>query len=67
MAGRLSGSSPEHSQGESRISNINQEEDLEVEIEKPKKLENLTEQDIQDWVRWALEQANKINQEEETK
>ena len=38
-----------------------------MEIEKPKKLENLTEQDIQDWVRWALEQANKINQEEETK
>ena len=38
-----------------------------MEIKKPKKTENLTEQDIQDWVSWALEQANKINQEEKTK
>jgi len=35
-----------------------------VETEKPKKLENLTEQDVQDWANWALEQANKITKEE---
>ena len=38
-----------------------------MEIEKPKKLNNLTEQDIQDWVSWALQQVNRIIQEEETK
>lgn len=36
-----------------------------METEKPKKLENLTEQDIQDWVNWAVAQANAIKKAEE--
>ena len=38
-----------------------------METEKPKKLENLTEQDIQDWASWALEQAKNIDKEEEAR
>ena len=30
-------------------------------------MQQLTEQDIQDWVSWALQQVNRIIQEEETK
>ena len=39
-----------------------------METEKPKKLENLTEQDIQDWVNWAVAQTKEtIRKAEEVK